>query len=71
MENIRKKYICANQIKKGRTGNRDLLKFINKNYSIALMIDQRVSEGISCKLFEKEALTTTIPAQIIKNIIMK
>ena len=66
MENIRKKYICANQIKKGRTGTRDLLKFINKNYSIALMIDQRVSEGISCKLFGKEALTTTIPAQIIK-----
>ena len=30
------------------------------------MIDQRVSEGISSKFFNKEALTTTIPAQLIK-----
>ena len=30
------------------------------------MIDQRVSEGIRSNLFGKEALTTTIPAQIIK-----
>ena len=30
------------------------------------MIDQRVSEGIKCDLFGKEALTTTIPAQFVK-----
>ena len=30
------------------------------------MIDQRVSEGIPSKLFNQAALTTTIPAQIIK-----
>jgi len=34
--------------------------------SIALMIDQRVSQGIRSNLFNKEALTTTIPAQFIK-----
>jgi KDO2-lipid IV(A) lauroyltransferase len=30
------------------------------------MIDQRVSEGILCNLFNQDALTTTIPAQLVK-----
>ena len=34
--------------------------------SIALMIDQRVSEGISSNFFNQKALTTTIPAQFVK-----
>jgi len=66
MEKIRKKYICQKQIKKGRSGTRELLRLFKKNYSIALMIDQRVSEGIESKLFGKRALTTTIPAQLVK-----
>ena len=66
MERIRKKYICKNQIKKGRRGTRELLEFFNKKYSIALMIDQRVSEGIKSNFFGDLASTTTIPAQIIK-----
>ena len=66
MEKIRKKYICRKQIKKGSSGTRDLLKLFKKNYSIALMIDQRVSEGIRCEFFGQPALTTTIPAQLFK-----
>ena len=66
MENIRKKYICKKQIKKGITGTKELLKEFKKGTSIALMIDQRVSEGIESDLFGKKALTTTIPAQFIK-----
>ena len=66
MENIRKKYICKNQIKKGVSGTKDLLKHFKSGTSIALMIDQRVSEGIKSKFFRKEALTTTIPAQFVK-----
>jgi len=66
MERIRKKYICKNQIKKGRKGTRELLKaFSNKN-SIALMIDQRVSEGIKSNFFGEHVFTTTIPAQLVK-----
>ena len=45
MEKIRKKYICKNQIKKGIGGMKKLIK-LKKNYSTALMIDQRVSQGI-------------------------
>jgi len=66
MERIRKKYICKNQIKKGIGGMKKLINLKKNNYSTAMMIDQRVSEGIRSKFFNKEALTTTIPAQLIK-----
>ena len=66
MENIRKKYICKKQIKKGISGTKEILKEFKNGTSIALMIDQRVSEGVKCNLFGKTALTTTIPAQFIK-----
>tara|TARA_B100000287_G_scaffold125670_1_gene117821 strand:+ start:3113 stop:3973 length:861 start_codon:yes stop_codon:yes gene_type:complete len=66
MEKIRKKYICQNQIKKGIGGVKELLKLYKKGYSTALMIDQRVSEGIKATFFNEEAFTTTIPAQLVK-----
>ncbi|MDC0167748.1 lysophospholipid acyltransferase family protein, partial [Candidatus Pelagibacter sp.] len=66
MERIRKKFICKHQIKKGIGGLKRLISLKKKNYSTALMIDQRVSEGVLCKLFNQDALTTTIPAQLVK-----
>ena len=64
MEYLRKKYVCKNQIKKGIKGVRDAINYINKDFSIALMIDQRVSEGLKINFFNKPALTTTLPAQL-------
>ena len=64
MEYLRKKFICQNQIKKGINGVREAIDFIKKNYSVALMIDQRVSEGEKINFFDKPALTTTLPAQL-------
>ena len=66
MENIRKKYICKNQIRKGIGGLKKLIKLKKKNFSTALMIDQRVTEGILSPFFNEKALTTTIPAQLVK-----
>ena len=66
MERIRKKYICKKQIRKGTGGVRELLRLYKKGYSIALMIDQRVSEGIKSRFFGEDAFTTTIPAQFVK-----
>ena len=66
MEYLRKKYICKNQIKKGRSSIRELIKLFNDGTSIALMIDQRVSEGIKSPFFLKDAYTTTIPGQFVK-----
>ena len=66
MEKIRKKYICKKQIKKGISGTKQILKEYKNGASIALMIDQRVSEGILSNFFGQKALTTTIPAQFVK-----
>ena len=66
MERIRTKYICKYQIKKGIGGLKKLINLKKKDFSTALMIDQRVSEGILSNFFNQEALTTTIPAQLVK-----
>ena len=66
MENIRKKYICKKQIKKGISGTKELLRYYKSGSSIALMIDQRVSEGVHLNFFNHKAFTTTIPAQFAK-----
>ena len=64
MEHLRMKYICPIQIQKGVSGSREIIKKIKDEYSIALMVDQRVSEGPRLSFFNKEAHTTTIPVQI-------
>jgi KDO2-lipid IV(A) lauroyltransferase len=69
MEYLRKKYLCKDQIPKSipgksKEGTRILINKIKNKKNIAIMIDQKVSQGIKCKLFSKEALTTNIPAQL-------
>ena len=64
MEYLRMKYICPNQIPKGRMGMREIISKVKNGYSIALMVDQRVSEGPRTPFFNKPAHTTTIPAQL-------
>ena len=64
MEYLRMKYICPNQIPKGRVGMREIIGKVRNGYSIALMVDQRVSEGPRALFFNKPAHTTTIPAQL-------
>jgi len=64
MEYLRMKYICPTQIPKGRMGMREIISRVKDGYSIALMVDQRVSEGPRVLFFNKPAHTTTIPAQL-------
>ena len=59
MEYLRKKYICRNQVQKGIKGLKETINYIKNGFNIALMIDQRLSEGIKSKFFGKDALTTT------------
>ena len=66
MEKIRGRYICNKQVKKGIAGTKLLLKYFRNGTSIALMIDQRVSQGLKSNFFNKKASTTSIPAQFIK-----
>ena len=64
MEYLRMKYICPIQIPKGRIGMREIINRIKNGYSIALMMDQRVSEGQKVPFFNKPAFTSTMPAQL-------
>ena len=64
MEYFRMKYICPNQIPKGKSGTREVINKFKNGYSIALMVDQRVGEGSRINLFNRPAQTTTIPAQL-------
>ena len=64
MEYLRIKYICPNQIPKGRIGMREIINKFKNGFSIALMVDQRVGEGPRVSFFGKLAHTTTIPAQL-------
>ena len=66
MEKIRINFICKKQIKKGRSGIREIIESVKNGYSVAIMIDQRVTEGSKIDFFGKPATTTTIPAQLIK-----
>ena len=66
IEKIRKKYICKYQIKKGIGGMKKLMSLKKNNFSTALMIDQRVTEGIKQVFFKERAFTTTIPGQLSK-----
>ncbi len=64
MEYIRKTFVCKHQIKKGLNGVKEALEFMKQGYSIALMVDQRVSEGSKLNFFNSDAYTTTLPAQL-------
>ena len=64
MVSIRKKYICKNQIKKGMAGTKEVIGFMKKKHSIALMVDQRLGEADRYPFFNMPAHTTTLPAQL-------
>ena len=64
MEYLRKTFVCQYQIKKGLSGVKEALEYMKKGFSIALMVDQRVSEGSKIKFFNNNAYTTTLPAQL-------
>ena len=61
---LRRKYLCKIQVKKGLVGMRETIKKIKENYSLALMVDQRVGESERYPFFGVPAHTTTIPAQL-------
>ena len=69
MKYLRIKYLCRDQIPKsipgkGKDGTRLLINRIKQKKNIALMVDQKVNEGIKVELFSKKASTINIPAQL-------
>ena len=66
MTRLRKNNICKVQIKKGLNGIKEIFRFLKNNYSIAMMIDQRVGQGERIDFFKKKAHTTNLPALLVK-----
>ena len=66
MTRLRKNNICKVQIKKGLNGIKEIFRFLKNNYSIAIMIDQRVRQGERIDFFNKKAHTTNLPALLAK-----
>ncbi len=63
---LRKNNICKVQIKKGLNGIKEIFRSLKNNYSIAMMIDQRVRQGERIDFFKKKAHTTNLPALLAK-----
>ena len=51
MENLEKNIFVKNKSKKGVSGTKEILKYFKLVTSIALMIDQRVTQGIKSLFF--------------------
>jgi KDO2-lipid IV(A) lauroyltransferase len=71
MEKLRKKYICAKQVKKGIAGTKLLLKYFKRGSSIALMIDQRVSQGLKSNFFKKKLILHLSLLNLLRNLNVK
>ena len=63
-QKLRLKYVCKNYIIKSRVAIREVINKLNSDHSIAIMVDQRLGEGLSVPFFSQNAMTTTLPAQL-------
>lgn len=62
MVTMRRELIVPEQIAKGPKGARLLIQAIRDKRFVAMLIDQRLTEGIEAKLFGLPAMTTPTPA---------
>lgn len=62
MVTMRRELIVPEQIAKGSKGARQLVKAVRENRFVAMLIDQRLSEGIEVSLFGIPSMTTPAPA---------
>ncbi|HUD50632.1 hypothetical protein [Parvibaculum sp.] len=64
MVTMRRELIVPDQIAKGPKGARLLIQAIRDKRFVAMLIDQRLSEGVEARLFGLPAMTTPTPAVI-------
>ena len=60
---IRESYNIA-LIPKGSMGVKKIIKALNNNEIVGIMVDQKMDNGISIPFFDKHAMTTALPANI-------
>lgn len=62
MVSLRKRVTQAVQVRKGAPGVRTLVKLLREDKFIAMLIDQKMNDGVEAKLFGLRAMTTPAPA---------
>ncbi len=55
---------CSELIPKGREGAKHLLKVLKENRPLALLVDQKLNEGLPIKFFGRDVMTTPAPAEL-------
>ncbi len=61
---LRRKYVCANQIPKGPKGVRALIDVVRSKHLVAMLVDQRMSDGVEVPFFGIPSMTPAAPAQL-------
>ena len=59
-----RKIITQNQFSKGPTGIKEILNFLENNGSVAMLVDQKLSNGVSASFFNMKAMTASTPAAL-------
>ena len=57
-----RKFITKNQFPKGISGTKEILNFLKNKGSIAMLVDQKLSNGVKTKFFGLNSMTTSTPA---------
>ena len=60
----KRKLITEYQFPKGPSGVKEILNFLKNNGSVAMLVDQKLSNGIKVKFFGQNAMTASTPASL-------
>ena len=59
-----RKLITEHQFPKGPTGTKEILNFLKDNGSVAMLVDQKLSNGVKANFFGLKAMTASTPASL-------
>ncbi|MEC7380927.1 MAG: hypothetical protein VX575_01240 [Pseudomonadota bacterium] len=59
-----RKLITKNQFPKGISGTKEILNFLKNKGSVAMLVDQKLSNGVKAKFFKMDAMTASVPATL-------
>ena len=59
-----RKLITKHQFPKGPSGTKEILNFLKDNGSVAMLVDQKLSNGVKANFFGLNAMTASTPASL-------
>jgi len=59
-----RKLITEHQFPKGPSGTKEILNFLKDNGSVAMLVDQKLSNGVKANFFGLNAMTASTPASL-------